>query len=126
MLGKLQKRVCRTVVPTLAASLALLAHRRYLDGLSLCYRFYFDRCPTELAELVPLPQSRWRSKRYSDKLHDFSVTISRFHKDVYVNCFFKRRARLWNYLSAESFLLTYDLSGIKSQINSHLLSLGSF
>ena len=34
-------------------------------------------CSSELAELVPLPYSRGRSTRYSDRLHDFSVTIPR-------------------------------------------------
>ena len=57
-------------------------------------------------------------KRYSDRLHDFSVTIPRCYKDVYVNSFFPRTARLWNSLPIECFPLTYDLSGFKSRINS--------
>ena len=47
-------------------------------------------------------------------------------QDVYVNSFFRRTARLGNYLPVEYFLLTYDLSGFKSRINRHLLTLGSF
>ena len=39
--------------------------------------YYFGRCSSELAQLVPLPFSRGRSTRYSDTLHDFSVTIPR-------------------------------------------------
>ena len=35
-----------------------------------------------MAQLVPLPFSRGRPTRYSDRLHDFSVTIPRFYKDV--------------------------------------------
>ena len=70
LLDKLEKRICRTVCPSLAASLEPLAHRRNLASLSLFYRYYFGRCSSELAELVPLPYSR-----YSDRLHDFSVTI---------------------------------------------------
>ena len=33
---------------------------------------------------------------------------------------------LWNSLSLECFPLTYDLSGFKSRINRHLLTVGSF
>ena len=45
---------------------------------------------------------------------------------VYVNSFFPRTARLWNSLPIECFPLTYDLSGFKSRINRHLLTVGSF
>ena len=57
LLDKLQKRICRTVGPSLAASLEPLAHRRNVASLSLFCRYYFDRCSSELAQLVPLPFS---------------------------------------------------------------------
>ena len=63
-------------------------------ALSLSYRYYFGRCSSELAQLVPRPYSRGRSTRYSDRLDDFSVTIPRCDKDVYVNSFFPGTARL--------------------------------
>ena len=126
LLDKLQKRICRTVGPSLAASLEPLAHRRNVTSLSLFYRYYFGRCSSELAQLVPLPYSRERSTRHSDRLHDFSVTIPRCYKDVYVNSFFPRTARLWNSLPIECFPLTYDLSCFKSRINRYLLTVGSF
>ena len=103
-----------------------LAHRRNVASLSLFYRYYFGRCSSELAQLFPLPYSRGRSTRYSDRLHDFSVTIPRGYKDVYVNSFFPRTARLWNSLPIECFPLTYDLNGFKSRINKYLLTVGSF
>ena len=90
LLDKLQKRICKIIGPSLAASPEPLAHRRNVASLSLFYRHYFGRCYSELAQLVPLPFSRWRSARYSDRLHDFSVTIPRYYKDVYVNSFFPR------------------------------------
>ena len=81
LLDKLQKRICRTVGPLLAASLEPLAHRRNVASLSLFYRYYFGRCSSELAQLVPLPFSRGRSTRYSDRLHRLhSVTIPRCYK----------------------------------------------
>ena len=118
--------LCRIVGPSLAASLEPLAHRRNVANLSLFYRYYFGRCSSELAQLIPLPFSRGRSTRYSDRLHDFSVTIPRCYKDVYVNSFFPRTAKLWNFLPIECFLLIYDLCGFKSRINRDLLTVGSF
>ena len=76
------------------ASLEPLAHRRNVASLSLFYRYYFGSCSSELAQLVPLPFSRGRSSCYSDRLHHFSVTIPSCYKDVYVNSFLPRTARL--------------------------------
>ena len=98
LLGKLQNRICRTVGPSLTASLEPLAHRWNVASLSRFYRYYFGRCSSEQAQLVPVTFSRRRSTRYSDRLHDFSVTIPRCYKDVYVNSFFPRTARHWNSL----------------------------
>ena len=123
LLDKLQKRICRTAGSLLAASLEPLAYRRNMARLSLSYRYYFGRCFSELAELVPLLFSRGRSARYSDRLQDFSVTIPRCYKEVYVNSFFPRTARLWNSLPTECFPLTYDLSGFQSRINRYFLTL---
>ena len=125
LLEKLQKGICGTVVPSLTASLGPLAHRQNVTSLSLFCRDYFGRCSLELAQPVPLPFSRGKSTRYSDRLHDFSVTIPRCYKDVYVNSFFPRTARLWNSLPIECFLWTYNLNGFKSRINRHLLTIGS-
>ena len=126
LVDKLQKRIYRTVRPSRAASLEPLAHRRNVASLSLFSRYYFSRCSSELAQLVPLPYSRERSTCYSDRLHDFSVTIPRCYKDGYVNSFFPRTTRLWNSLSIECFPLTYNLSGFRSRTNRHLLTVGSF
>ena len=112
LLDKLQKLICWTVGPSLSASLEPLAHCRNLASLSLFYRYYFGRCTSELAQLVPLPHSQRRSIHYSDRLYDFSVTISTCYKDVYNNSFFPCTARLWNSLPIECFYLTYDLSAL--------------
>ena len=126
LLDKLRKCISRIVGPSLAASVEPLAHRQNVASLSLFYRYYFGRCSSELAQLVPLLFSRGRSTRYSDRLHDFSVTIPRCYKDVYVNSFFPCTAKLWKSLPIECFPLTYDLSGFKSRIMRDLLTLGSF
>ena len=83
MSNKLQKRKCCSVGPSLATSLEPLVPRRNVASLSLFYRYYFSRCTSELAQLVPLPYSRVSSTRYCDRLHDFSVPIPRCYKDVY-------------------------------------------
>ena len=108
------KRIDRTVGSSLAASLEPLAHRRNVVSLILFYRYYFGRCYSELTQLVLLPFSWGRSTRYSERLHDFSVTIPRCCKDDYVYSFFPCTARLWNSLPVQCFSLTYDLSDFLS------------
>ena len=80
LLDKLQKRICRTIDPSLAASLEPLTRHRNLASLSLFFRYYFGRCSSELAQLVPLPFSQGRSTCYSDRMHDFSNTRSYFRQ----------------------------------------------
>ena len=129
LLDKLQKQICMTVGPSLAASLEPLAHRRNVASLSLFYRYYFGRCSLELAQLVPF---LFLEGGLLVILHGFSVTIPRCYKDVYVSRFFPRTARLWNSLPIESFHLTHNLNGFKSLngfmalINIHLLTAVSF
>ena len=82
--------------------------------------------PSEPAQLVPLSFSRGMSTRYSGRLHDFSVTVPRCYKDVYVKSFFPRTARLWISLPIECFPLTYDLNGFKSRIKRNPLIVCSF
>ena len=107
LLEKLQKWICRTVGPSVFDSFEPLAHHWNMASLSLFYRYYFGIYSSELAKLVQLSFSWRRSTRHSDRLHDFSVTISRCFNDVYVNCFFPRTARLCNSLPIECFPLTY-------------------
>ena len=94
----------QTVRPSLAVSLEPLAHRQNVSSLSLFYRYYFGRCSSKLAQLVPLPYCRGRSTPYSDRLHDFSVTIPRCYKDVYVNSIFPRTLEFSAYRT-----LSFDL-----------------
>ena len=54
LLDKLQKRICRTVGPSLAASRESLAHCGNVASLSFFYSYYFGRCSSELAQLFPL------------------------------------------------------------------------
>ena len=72
LLDKLQKRICRTVSLHL---LPLWTIGSLLKCRSLYHRHYFGRSLSELAELAPLPYFQGRSTCYSDKVHNFSVTI---------------------------------------------------
>ena len=126
LLDKVQKQICRTVGPSLVASVEPLAHLLNVTSLSLFYRYYFGRCSSELLQLVLLPLCWGRSTRYSDRLHDFCITIPTCYKNVYVNSFFPRTTRIWNFLPMERFPLTNDLAGLKSRTNMHLLTVGSF
>ena len=63
LLDKLQKRICRIVGPSLAASLEPLVHRRNVASVSLFYRYYFGRCSSELAQLVHIFISNSMSKQ---------------------------------------------------------------
>ena len=109
----------------LGTTLFLLYINDFPDDVICNIAIYADNM-LALAQLVPRPYSRRRSTSYSDRLHDFSVTIRRCYKDVYVNSFFPRTARPWNSLPIECFPLTYDLSDFKSRINRYLLFVGSF
>ena len=57
---------------------------------------------------------------YSDRLHDFFVTIDIWYQDI--NSFFPHTARLWNSLPIECFSLTYNLSDFKSRIDRNKFS----
>ena len=57
MSDELQKRMRRTVGPSLTASFESLAHRRNAASLSLSYRYNSDGCSSEPAQLFLLHYS---------------------------------------------------------------------
>ena len=121
----LQKRICRTVGPSLPASLEHLDHHQNVASLSYFYKNYIGRCPSELAQLVPLPYFRETSTYYSDKLHDVFVTIPTCYKNIYINSFFLHTATLWN---SAFRMLSIDLwfTGFTPRINRYFLTESSF
>ena len=100
-----------------------LTHRRNVASLSLFYLYYFSRCSSELAQLVPLPSTRGRSTHYSDRLNKFSVTIP-IRMSMSTVSFHTQLD--FGILSIECFPLIYDLNSFKSRINRELLTEGSF
>ena len=121
MSDKLEKQV-RTVGLSLIAFLGPLAHCRDVTSLSYFYRYCFGRSSSELAKLVPLPHSCDRPNCYSNGMHDFFL--------------FPFLHFIGMYMSIVSFLaqthsacrmLPFDLLNIlKSRVNRHLLSVGSY
>ena len=50
-------------------------YKKMESSLSLFYSYFFGRCLSEMSQLVWLPYSQGKPTCYSDRLHDFSVTI---------------------------------------------------
>ena len=71
--------------PLVLHLLPLLNPSKY-SKLKSFYRYYFGRCSSGLAQLVPVP--------YSQQGYD---------KDIYVKSVFLRTAIIWNSLPIESF-----------------------
>ena len=122
LLGKLQKQIYRTG-PSFVASHEPLAHCQNLASFKSCIGIPLVDVLQNCLNWFHFLFFRGRPTHYSDRLYDFSVTIPRCYKDVYVNSFFPR---LWDSLPIEWFPLTHNLSSFKSRINRHLLTLGSF
>ena len=76
------------VSPSCPAPLEPSPHCQSVAGLNFSYSCYFDICSSELEESVLLAHTLGSSTRYSNRLHDFSVTISGCYKDVYINSSF--------------------------------------
>ena len=79
---------------------------------------------SELTQLAPLPYSRGRSTRYSDRLHDFSTFLDVTRMAMSTVSFLAQLDS--NSLLIECFPLTYDLNGLKARINRYLETVGSF
>ena len=128
LLDKLQKWIFRSVGPSFAATLEPLAHRQNIARISLFYRYYFGRCSFELVQMVPLPYSRGRSSRYSDRLHNFTGYHSKMLQGRLCQQFLSqhRQTLFQNSLPIVCFPLTYDLNGLESKINRNLLTIDSF
>ena len=93
MLDRLRKRTSETVGPSffLLPFLKHWFHCQNAANLGYFYRHYFDRCLSEVGQLVPLPCSRGISTR---------LTITpRYYKDFYFKRLFPHTAKLSNSLS---------------------------
>ncbi len=122
LLDKVQNRVCNLVGPPLAAKLQPLSHRRNVASLSLFYKYFNDRCSSELSSLVPKLRPWVRTTRQSSNAHPYTVQIPISSKKLYESSFFPRTSKLWNLLPARVFPDSYDMDKFKSSVNRHLIS----
>lgn len=123
LLDCIQNKVIRLISdPSLTDDLQSLSHRRDVAALSLFYRYYHGKCSSELASIVPPPQSFNRPTRLASSSHPFQVTIPRCRTQLFSSSFLPRTARLWNSLPPNIFPLSYNLSLFKSRVNSYLLN----
>ena len=125
LLDELQKWVCRSVSPSLAAFLEPLTHRWNVVVLSLLYKYYSGKCSSELAQLLLLPHSWGSSTRYSDNCMIFLLPFLDITRMFRSTISFLAQLDS-NSLPMECFTLTYDLNGFKSRIKVHLLIVASF
>ena len=89
---KLQRPICRTVGSSLVTCLEPLAHRR--NVASVFYWYYFCKCLSELAQLVPLPYFQGRSAGYSDRCRIFLSPFLDITRMSYLNSVFSPIARI--------------------------------
>ena len=115
-----QKRVCGTVVPTLADSL------EHLVKVTMWSAEFFSIAITlvmfiwtEWTEWIPLPHARSRSTPFSDRLYHFHVTISRCCKDLSTVSFLAQLDS--GYLCLQNAF--HELNGFSPRVNEHILFL---
>ena len=118
-------RNVRTDSPIFAASLEPLAHPRKVASLRLFSRYYFGRCSSSLAELVPLFILVGGPVVILIGYMSFQSPFLDITWMSMSKVSFPSSARLWIFLPAECFPLTYDLSIVKCSAKNHLF-LGFF
>ena len=88
----------------------------------LFYKYYFGKCSSGLAELVPPLQVFTRNTRLSGQSHAFTVTTMSHRTTHYIEkSFFTRTARLWNDLPTNIFAECFNISVFKARVNQHFL-----
>ena len=74
LLEKLQKRIYRTIGPSLAASLELLTNRWNVARLSLFYRYYFGKCSSLFSwEVFSLSNTRLKWVKRKSKQREWNM-----------------------------------------------------
>ena len=121
LLDRVQKRVVNLVGKELCAGLLTLSHRRNVASLCLLYKYYYRKCSSELADLVPPKRVTVRSTRFSEQMHRHTLSLPKCRTGYYTSSFFPRTATIWNSLSNECFPTDYDLTAFKGRVNKFLL-----
>ena len=121
LLDRVQKRLSSLVGSVLSADLQALSHRRDVASLSLFYKYYYGKCSSELADLVPPKRVTVRSIRFSEQIHRHAVNSPMCRTNFYQSSFCTRTATIWNSLINECFPPDYDLAAFKGKVNKFML-----
>ena len=73
LLDRVQKRVVRLVGSGLSSDLQALPHRRDVTSLNLFYKYFYGKCSSELADLVPPKCVTVRSTSFSEQMYCHTV-----------------------------------------------------
>ena len=119
--GNGRNGVVNLVGKELCAGLHTLSHQRNVASLCLLYKYYYRRCSSELADLVPPKRVTVRSTRFSEQMHRHTLSLPKCRTGYYTSSFFPRTATIWNSLSNECFSTDYDLTAFKGRVNKFLL-----
>ena len=119
--------IYRAPGPSFSACLEPLVHRQNVARLSLFYRYFFGRCSSELAQLVPLYILEVGLLAI---LIDCMIFLSPFLNVTRIRCQCQQflSSHSWTLEFATYRMWSFDLWSklLKSRINRHLLTLGSF
>ena len=108
LLDQVQKLLVSLVGSGLSSDLQALSHRRDVASLSLFYKYYYGKCSSEFADLVPPKRVTVKSNRFSEQMHHHTVNSPMCRTKFYYSSLFSSTAALWNSLTNECFPPDYD------------------
>ena len=94
LLDRVQKRAVSLVGSGHSSDLQAMSHRRDVASLSLFYKYYYRKCSSELADLVPPKRVTVRSTRFSVQMYRHTVNSPMCRTMFYQSSFFLRTAAL--------------------------------
>ena len=120
LLDLVQKQVVSLIGSGLSSELQALSHRRDVANISLFYKYYYGKCSSELADLVPPKRVTVASTRFSVHMHCHTVNYPMCSTKFYQSSFFLCTAALWNSLTNLCFPPDYDHTACKGRVNKFL------
>ncbi len=115
VLDKLEQKATRLINSQDSASkLSPLSVRRNVGALSLFYRYYHERCSSNLSLLIPHNKTWSRHTRASSKSHPFHVLREVNRLALQSRSFLSTTSNVWNSPPATVFPTDYNLQSFKS------------
>ena len=124
-LDKIQNRAIRLINnPIITSEFPHLSVRRDVASLSLLYRYYHNKCSTELSQIVPPLRVYPRRTRAAGNAHEHTLNPPQCRTSAYKNSFIPRTTSLWNSLPGGCFPPSFDLNKFKTNCFKHLVAGG--